>query len=87
MKNTKKLSPEDIEKAIVSEDYYKLGVKTTVCLLTLRNGFEIIGTSSCVDPDNYDHDIGRGLAKQKAMDEVWYLEGYRLQQSIYEVNK
>lgn len=77
-----KLSQEDIESAIVSEEYTKMGMKTTVCLLTLKNGFEIIGTSGCVDPANFDESIGRKFAKEQAVDKIWMLEGYRLQCSL-----
>lgn len=77
-----KLSQEDIESAIVSEEYTKMGMKTTVCLLTLRNGFEIVGTSGCVDPLNFDEAIGRKFAKEQAVDKIWMLEGYKLQCSL-----
>jgi hypothetical protein len=74
-----RLTQEDIEATIVSEEYTMMGKKTTVCLLTLRNGFEIIGTSGCVDPANFDEAIGRKFAKEMAVDKIWLLEGYRLQ--------
>jgi len=82
-----KLTPEDIEKAIVKEEYIKVGTKTTIAVLTLKNGFEVIGKSGCVDPSNYDHEIGSKVAREKAVDQVWLLEGYKLQQSMYEVSK
>ena len=85
--NKNKLTPEDIEKAIVKEEYIKVGTKTTIAVLTLKNGFEVVGKSGCVDPANYDHKIGSKVAREKAVDQVWLLEGYRLQQSMYEVNK
>ena len=75
----KTVTPEDIDAAIASEEFSKVGQKTTVCVLTLRNGFEVIGTSSCVDPASYNQEIGNKFAKQRAMDKVWELEGYKLQ--------
>lgn len=77
-----RLTQEDIEATIVSEEYTKMGKKTTVCLLTLRNGFEITGTSGCVDPANFDEAIGRKFAKEQAVEKIWQLEGYRLQCSL-----
>ena len=77
-----RLTQEDIEATIVSEEYTKMGKKTTVCLLTLRNGFEIIGTSGCVDPANFNEAIGRKFAKEQAVEKIWQLEGYRLQCSL-----
>lgn len=77
MKNA--LTETDIEAAIEHEESHKIGEKTTVVLLRLRNGFEVIGTSGCVDPKNYNHEIGVGYARKRALDKVWELEGYKLQ--------
>jgi hypothetical protein len=52
MKN--KLTKEDLAEQIVKTEYTRVGVKTTICTLTLKNGFEVIGTSACVDPANFD---------------------------------
>ena len=78
----KTVTIEDVNNAILKEEYTTLGVKTAVCILTLKNGFEIIGTSAAVDPLNYSLEIGKPYAKQKAMDKVWELEGYLLQNKI-----
>lgn len=77
-----KLTEQDIEEVIEHERYIKLGQKTTICLLTLKNGFEVVGKSGCVDPKNYDHEIGCRIARQKAIDQVWLLEGYLLQDKL-----
>ena len=60
----------------------KLGEKTTVVSVTLPNGFVIVQSSSCVDPANYDHELGKQICMKRAEDKVWELEGYRLQASI-----
>lgn len=60
----------------------KLGEKTTVVSVTLPNGFVIVQSSSCVDPSNYDHEVGKQICMKRAEDKVWELEGYRLQASI-----
>lgn len=76
------LTIEDVEGAIYKEFDYKLGDKTTVVLLKLKNDFEVIGISACVDPEKYDHEIGKKFARQRALDKVWELEGYLLQTLI-----
>lgn len=76
------LTADDIEAAIVSEDSWKIGQKTTVVLLTLRNGFEAVGTSACVDPANYNAEIGKCIARERAIDKIWELEGYLLQSKL-----
>lgn len=80
MKNS--LTLEKIRELIDTEEYHKMGKKTTICLLTLENGFEVVGYSSCVDPSNFDEIIGRQIAKDNAVNKVWELEGYKLQYDL-----
>ena len=72
----------DIESVISKEEFIKVGIKTVIAVLTLKNGFEIIGTSACVDPANFDLKIGSKYAKEKAIDKIWELEGYLLQSNL-----
>lgn len=76
------LTEEDIEACIAQVRFKKMGEKTTVCQLILKNGFDVIGTSSLVDPANYNQQIGENLAYEKALGEVWMLEGYLLQEKL-----
>lgn len=82
MSEQRKLTPADIDAAIKSVEYSKMGEKTSVCLVTLVNGYELIGVSSCVDPANFDPQIGNDLALKKAKDQIWMLEGYVLQNKL-----
>lgn len=75
----KTCTQETIDDAILHEFDWKLGEKTTVVMLKLQNGFEVIGTSACIDPANYDHEIGKKYARERAVSKVWQLEGYKLQ--------
>lgn len=56
----------------------------TFCVLVLRNGFTVTGESACASPENFDADIGRKIARQKAVEKIWPLEGYRLRQRLHE---
>ena len=56
----------------------KLGEKTTVVSVTLPSGFVIVQPSSCVDPANYDHELGKQICMRHVEDKVRELEGYRL---------
>mgnify|MGYP001390814771 CR=1 FL=1 len=81
-KNT--LTQADIDK-ILSEsrvEVLKLEPKTTLVKVTLPNGFELIETSSCVDPANYNHDMGKQICMKRIEDKIWYLEGYVLQSKV-----
>jgi len=68
--------------SITKEEYARIGVKTTVCCLTLSNGFEIIGSSACVDPDEYDQCVGREWAKKAALDKFEEFDGFARQQGV-----
>jgi hypothetical protein len=59
----KKVTPEHIARIIADSKLVttKLGAKTTCVTATLPNGFEIVATSACVDPANYDEALGRNL--------------------------
>lgn len=62
--------------------YYEtttLGDRTTVVRCVLRNGFEIVESSSCVDPKNYSEEMGRDICMRKIKDKIWELLGFLLQ--------
>lgn len=54
----------------------------TICVLVLRNGFTVTGENACASPENFDADIGRKVARQKAIEKVWPLLGFRLRDKI-----
>lgn len=49
-----------------------------VDLVTLRNGFTLIEESACVNPDNYDEEVGREIVYEKVTRRVWHLLGFLL---------
>jgi GH24 family phage-related lysozyme (muramidase) len=53
----------------------------------LQNGFTIIGRGACVDPANFDIEIGRKVAREDAENKLWQLEGYLLQNRLFTENK
>ena len=56
-----------------------LGNRTTVVRCVLRNGFEIVESSSCVDPKNYSEDMGYNICMGKIKGKIWELLGFLLQ--------
>lgn len=81
--NAPRLSPTLISEQIVDEAYYIFpGTTVTVCCLTLRNGFNVIGTSASVSPENFDEAIGRRVSKDNARNQIWALEGYLLRSKL-----
>ncbi len=81
--NAPRLSPTAISKTIVSEQYYVFpDTVMTICCLTLRNGYNVIGTSAPASPENFNEEKGREIAKDKARDQIWALEGYLLKSKL-----
>lgn len=76
----------DIKEMVDSLDFKFAvieGTTTTVCKAILPNGFTVgTGESACVDPNNFDLELGKKFAKERAIvnatDELWKLEGYLL---------
>jgi hypothetical protein len=78
-----RITPDHIDRQIVTQDFYVFpGTTTTVCLLSLRNGFGVVGHSACASPANFDAELGRKIAHQNARDKIWALEGYALRTAL-----
>jgi hypothetical protein len=56
--------------------------KCTLVVCQLPNGFIIVESSACVDPANYDLDLGVEICMKKITNKVWELEGYKLQSQV-----
>lgn len=54
----------------------------TFCVLVLRNGFTVVGHSACASPENFNAEIGRKIARENAVAQVWPLMGYELRSSL-----
>ena len=76
------ISSEMVDHFIKNWRTDTLGDKTTIVRATLRNGYEIVETSSCVSPENYDERIGQELCMKKIKDKVWELLGFLLQTAV-----
>jgi hypothetical protein len=82
--NAPRVTPEMVEETIVDEDFHVFKSSClTVCCLTLKNGFNVTGTSACASVDNFDAELGRKIARSKARDKIWELEGYLLKEELH----
>lgn len=54
----------------------------TVCILVMKNGFSIIGKSAPASPENFNAELGRKLAYEDAIRQLWPLEGYLLRSEL-----
>ena len=81
--NAPRLNPASIDARIVSDAYHVFpGTTLTACMLVLRNGFTVIGESAAASPENFDQELGRKIARDKARDKIWALEGYLLRERL-----
>lgn len=64
-------------------EYEQWGEKTTIAHATLANGFTITESSSCVDPENFNMDIGSSICREKIYSQVWNHLGFLLQSAKY----
>lgn len=72
-----KLNLQDIINQVKDCEYEYNGT-LTICILTMRNGFKVVGTSACVSPDMYSQATGEQIAYRNAIDKAWDYEGYLL---------
>lgn len=72
-----------IKDQIKNEHYHQFpGTTVTVCVLTLSNGFNTVGSSACADENIFNSEVGRQLAYKDAEQKVWQLEGYLLKEKL-----
>ena len=57
--------------------------KVTIVNVTLESGFIITESAACVDKANYSEEVGRDICMGKIRDKLWELEGYRLQDALF----
>jgi hypothetical protein len=86
-KNTIKL--EDLQKMIEEAETQEAVFwgKELVVSYRLKNGFTVSGRAACVDPANFNLEIGYKVAKANAIEKMWQLEGYLLQNRLHEASE
>ena len=55
----------------------------TIVIVTLRNGFTVIGKSAPASAENFDAELGYRLAYDDAVRQVWPLMGYELRERLH----
>ena len=81
-----KITERQIEKVLNDSDYktyHAIFGKLTVMVCKLPNGFTLVGSSGCVDPENYDSELGEQICKQQIENQLWKMEGYALTAQIF----
>jgi hypothetical protein len=76
---TRYVRTEDVDAEILADQYHHfIGTTVTVCVITLQNGFTVVGKSACANPDNFEPTLGRELAYEDAKQQIYTLLAFRL---------
>ena len=79
-----KVTLDGIKAKIKGETYLVLpDGRSTLCILTMQNDYTIKGLSACVDPAEFDLNMGRKFAFEDAIKQIWPLEGYLLAEEMH----
>lgn len=81
---TKEEVAENMKDVLVRTEI-EFGKPTTYVTVRMKNGFAIRESTTCVDPNNYDEEIGKKICLEKLEDKVWLLLGYALQEKMYQL--
>ena len=82
-----RIGQEMVDDFIAHTEVQTLGDKTTVVRAVLRNGFELVESSSCVSKENYSEELGAQICMKKIKDKVWFLLGFLLQTAVHGVKE
>lgn len=54
----------------------------TIAVVTLKNGYVVIGKTAPADPLNFDAQLGQKFSYEDAVRQIWPLEGYLLREHL-----
>ena len=69
-------------QAVSVQTLEDFGKKITHVSVRMKNGFVLTEDSICVDPANYDENIGKDVCLGRIENKVWFLLGYALQDKV-----
>ena len=88
MKNT--VTPEQVKENmqdVIVRTLVDFDKPTTYVTIRMKNGFTLRESTTCVDPENYDEEIGKEICLKRLENQVWFLLGYQLQEELYQSTK
>lgn len=77
-----KVTPEEVKENmqdVIVRTLDDFGKPCTYVTVRMKNGFTLRESTTCVDPANYNEEIGKQICLKKIEDKVWFLLGYALQ--------
>jgi hypothetical protein len=70
-------------KSLIAAERYFVDGTLTICVLTLKNGYKVTGESAAADEANFNEELGRKIAREKAIGEIWPLAGFLLRETLH----
>lgn len=72
-----------IRDRVTDVTFTRLNETVTICNIQLDNGYSVRGESACVDPANYNEDLGKHYAEADARKKLWPLFGFLLAEQLW----
>ncbi|MED5548980.1 MAG: Gp49 family protein [Pseudomonadota bacterium] len=83
-KTPHRVSLESIKEKISGVEYLHPNAlpTMTIAVVTMKNGYAIVGKSAPADPENFNPELGCKFAYEDAVRQIWPLEGYALRERL-----
>lgn len=95
-KTPNRVTLDSMNAKVAGENYFTIGealaalgqpftpqhAVMTVCVLTMTNGYMLIGKSAPADAGNFNAELGQKFAREDAIRQLWPLEGYALRERL-----
>lgn len=72
----------DNMKDVIVKTVIEFNKPVTYVTVRMKNGFTVRESTTCVDPKNYNEEIGKKICLEKIEDKIWFLLGYALQDKL-----
>ena len=82
-----KITQDTVNEFVGEVEARQFDEKTTIVVAKTITGFKQYEVSSCVDPKNYDAEIGKNIGKKRIEDTLWKCLGFVLQWANYGLKK
>ena len=73
-----RVTQEMIDELIKEVKYTRINETMTHCQIIMDCGFVFTGESACIDPVNFNKDIGEKIAYGNAYDKIWSHMGFHM---------
>lgn len=83
-KTAPRVTEESIKSKIMDVSYTAGPRCLTICIITMMNGFMVLGKSAPADARNFDAEVGKRYAYEDAFKQLWQFEGYLLREKLSE---